>query len=125
MILDASALLAWVQNETGGDRVEMVLPRSSISTVNWSEVVQKLMRHDSGAADIRFGLEDMGMKIIPFSVEQAEICASLWLPSMSLGLSLADRVCLQLGMTTEKTVLTADRTWSNLDIPGINVEQIR
>jgi len=125
MILDASALLALIQNETGADRVEMVLPSSSISTVNWSEVVQKLMRHDSNAADIRFGLEDMGLKIIPFSVEQAELCASLWLPSMNLGLSLADRVCLQLGRVTGKTVLTADRAWSNLDVPEISVEQIR
>ncbi|MCF6236999.1 MAG: type II toxin-antitoxin system VapC family toxin [Gammaproteobacteria bacterium] len=125
MILDASALLALIQNEPGAERVQLELHHCSISAVNWSEVVQKLIRYDPDAANMRPALEEVGLKITPFSSEQAELCASLWLPCKNLGLSLADRICLQLGMSTGKTILTADTAWDKLDILEISIEQIR
>jgi len=42
MILDASALLAYLQQEPGCLQVERVLSVAFMSTVNWYEVVQKL-----------------------------------------------------------------------------------
>jgi PIN domain nuclease of toxin-antitoxin system len=42
MILDASALLALLQDEPGADKVQAVLHRAFISAVNWSDVVQRL-----------------------------------------------------------------------------------
>jgi PIN domain nuclease of toxin-antitoxin system len=125
MILDASALLAFLQNEPGAERVHELIHCCSISTVNWSEVVQKLIKHDPDAANIRPVLEESGLHIVPFSIEQAELCALLWTPGKNLGLSLADRVCLQLGMLTGEVVLTADKVWNELQIPEIKVEQIR
>ncbi|VAX08791.1 hypothetical protein MNBD_GAMMA26-1069 [hydrothermal vent metagenome] len=125
MILDASALLALLQSEPGAERVEAVLHSCSISAVNWSEVVQKLLRYDPDAANIRHDLEKTGLKIVSFTTEQAESCATLWSPCKHLGISLADRVCLQLGMSTREIVLTADTTWGGLDIPEIRVEQLR
>jgi len=53
MILDASALLALLQNEPGAEKVASVIGQSKMSSVNWSEVIQKLARHDSEAATIR------------------------------------------------------------------------
>ncbi len=49
-VIDASALLAYVYGEPGGDR----LPRLAgdlpvMSTVNWSEVVRKALRSGSAA----------------------------------------------------------------------------
>lgn len=125
MIVDASALMAMLQNEPGSDRVEAVIHECSISTVNWSEVVQKLMKYDSLAANIRPDLEEVGLKIVPFCAEQAEGCAALWEPCRNVGISLADRVCLQLGFMTGETILTADTGWDRLDLPGIRWEQIR
>ena len=43
-IVDASALLAAVHNEKGGDYVQQHIERCMISTINWSEVLQKLER---------------------------------------------------------------------------------
>ena len=40
-VLDASALLAYLQDEAGATAVEAVLSESVISSVNWSEVLQK------------------------------------------------------------------------------------
>ena len=41
-VVDASALLAWVQNENGGAVVEDLVERLVISTVNWIEVSQRV-----------------------------------------------------------------------------------
>jgi len=42
-VLDASALLAFLQGEPGSEDVEAALPDACISAVNWSEVVQKAL----------------------------------------------------------------------------------
>ena len=42
-VLDASALLAYVQDEPGADHVEKALARQvAISAANWAEVLSKL-----------------------------------------------------------------------------------
>jgi len=41
IVLDASALLAYLHEEPGADTVGAVIGESFISTVNWSEVMQK------------------------------------------------------------------------------------
>nr|CAA6819263.1 MAG: Unknown protein [uncultured Thiotrichaceae bacterium] len=125
MILDASALLALLQDEPGAEKVAAVIGHSKISAVNWSEVVQKLARHDSEAANIRPDIEALGLTIVPFSAEQAEITASLWSLTKPFGLSLADRVCLQLGISMKETVLTADSIWKKVDYPDLVVELVR
>ncbi len=47
-VVDASALLAFVQDEPGGSRLpELVGEESAMSAANWSEVVQKAARAGS------------------------------------------------------------------------------
>ena len=41
VVLDASALLAYLQREAGADIVKAALGEAVISTVNWAGVVQK------------------------------------------------------------------------------------
>ncbi len=125
MIIDASALLAMLQGETGGDVVESALATASISAINWSEVIQKLLRYDEGAISACHDLLLIGLKVIPFDVKQAELAAKLWLPHQHLGLSLADRACLQLGLQSGKTILTADKAWENIKNNEIKIKLIR
>lgn len=40
-ILDASALLAYLQDESGSEVVDKVLMHAIMNSVNWAEVVQK------------------------------------------------------------------------------------
>ena len=42
-VLDASALLAWLHGEPGLEIVEASLNRSVICSVNWAEVLQKII----------------------------------------------------------------------------------
>ncbi|HPY42223.1 MAG TPA: type II toxin-antitoxin system VapC family toxin [Thiolinea sp.] len=124
MVLDASALLALLQNETGSAQVHAALPKALISSVNWSEVIQKLSVFDPNASNIRLELEATGLKIVPFSAQHAELCAGLWVLTKPYGLSLGDRACIALGMQKKQDVMTADKIWEKLNLP-IKIEVIR
>lgn len=123
-ILDASALLAFLQNEPGCDQVEAALPEAVISSVNWAEVVQKSIAAGVNVEGLREDLEALGLRILPFTAEEAEIAAQLWQQTRQVGLSLGDRACLSVGIRLETMVLTADQIWTTLSLP-IAVHSIR
>ncbi len=79
IVLDASALLGFLQDEPGGDQVEAVLSEAVISSVNWTEVVQKSIAADVLIDGMREDLEALGIKVLPFTAEEAEIAGQLWL----------------------------------------------
>ncbi len=122
-VIDASALLAYIFDEPGGGR----LPRLAgdlpvISSVNWSEVVQKALQAGVAADAVRTACEEAGVGVIPFSVSQAEQAARLWAQTHSLGLSLSDRACLALAIETRAPALTADRTWGSVAVKDLQVK---
>lgn len=51
-----------------------------------------------------------------FEEDEAKICAELYSVGKSLGLSLGDRACLGLGLKLGLPILTADKTWSKLNL---------
>jgi ribonuclease VapC len=111
-VLDASALLAWLQDEPGAEVIEGELASSAISSVNWSEVLQKSLAHGVDVTGLRTDLEALGLTIVPFDVHDAERAARLWTPGSRL--SLADRACLALGLQHDLPVWTADRLWTQV-----------
>ncbi len=121
-ILDASALLAWLQNEPGATIVEETLAESAISSLNWSEVLQKSLAHGVDITGLRQDLEALGLVILPFDREAAEQAARLW--SAGSNLSLADRACLALGVQYAVPVLTADHLWTQVSV-GATVRLVR
>lgn len=123
-VLDASALLGFLQDEPGGDQVEAVLLEAAISSVNWAEVVQKSVAAGVPINGMREDLEALGVTILPFTAEEAEIAGQLWLQTRHAGLSLGDRACLGLGIRLQVPVLTADQIWTTLNLP-ITVHNIR
>lgn len=124
LILDASALLAWLQDEPGAASVEDSLPEAAISSINWSEVWQKALAHGVEVAGLRADLEALGLRIVPFDALDAEEAARLW--SAGHGLSLADRACLALGLRYQLPVWTADRAWESAGaVLGVEVKVIR
>lgn len=116
-VLDASALLAYLQDEPGYDVVEAVITNSVISSVNWSEVIQKSIANDVDVTEIRDDLQALGLSVMPFSAEQAEIAGSLWQQTKQKGLSLADRACLATAQQMRVPVLTTDCAWKDLSLP--------
>jgi PIN domain nuclease of toxin-antitoxin system len=124
VVLDASALLAFFQDEPGGDAVEGVIATSVISSVNWSEVIQKSVANAVDVTGMRDELQALGLTIIAFSADQAEIAGCLWPQTQHKGLSLADRACLATAQQMGIPVLTADRAWTELGLP-LDIRVIR
>lgn len=123
-VLDASALLAYLQDEPGCDVIEAVLAESVISSVNWAEVMQKSIAAGVSVDDMRDDLEALGLIVSPFTPEEAEIAGRLWQQTRQYGLSLGDRACLSLGIKLNVPVLTADQIWASLNLP-ITVHVVR
>lgn len=124
VVLDASAVLATVFNETGGDRVAAVAEASRLSAVNLAEVVQKLVDRGFGDDAIDAVLGDLPCHIEPFDVPTSVRAGLLRRSTRSAGLSLGDRACLALAQRLELPVLTADRAWADVDV-GVEIVLIR
>ena len=124
VVLDASALLAYLQDEPGGERVRAVLAQAVMSTVNWAEVVGKARDQGVDTQGLQEDLASLGLALEPFSSAQAELAGRSKEHTTRRGLSLGDRACLALGRDRGETVLTVDRAWMHLDL-GVDVEAIR
>lgn len=123
-VLDASALLTLLNAEKGADLVQELLPRAVISSVNLAEVVTRLSLLNIPEIEIHEILNPLGLEIIPFDEDQAFQAGVISKITQSLGLSLGDRACLALAVTTHKRVVTADRIWKDLKL-GIEIQLVR
>ncbi len=123
-LLDASALLAAVQNEQGSEKVMEQIDACLISSVNWSEVIQKLKHSGANAELIESNLKALGLTVIDFNEEDAKLAANLWQKGKEFGLSIADRACLASGIRLSIPIITADRIWTKLDTDA-EIEFIR
>lgn len=117
IILDASAILAVIFEESGADKVVPHLAVGGISTVNLSEVVTVALRKGAKIDDIQKFLSKLSLEIIPFETAQAYGAASLEPFAKSHDLSLGDRACLATGITLNRSVITADTRWGTLSLP--------
>jgi len=123
-VIDASALLALLNQEHGADAVEEHLEAAAISAVNWCETYGKLRQAGVGGEGLVAGFEETGIAIWPFDAEDARLAGELAGPTREAGLSLADRACLALATRLGVPAVTADRAWLALDI-GVEVIAIR
>jgi PIN domain nuclease of toxin-antitoxin system len=123
-VLDASALLAFLQGEDGSDLVEQALIAGACcSAANWSEVAQEVLSSGHNWELAATLLATYGLFIEPVTREDADLAARLWRPGSAL--SLGDRLCLALGARLGRPVLTADRQWAGLgDVPGAAIEVV-
>lgn len=122
--VDTSALLAMMQNAPGGSLVGVKLHYSAISTVNLCEVLEYSLAHNIPIAGMTDDLTILGLRIEPFTHEDAHRVAELGRNPRAAALSLSDRVCLALAQRLGVPALTADDSWKKLDI-GIEVQVLR
>lgn len=123
-ILDASALLAYLHREPGKEHIEGRIGEFCISSVNWSEVVQKSLARGVDVSKMIKFLRDLELTVEPFTDRQAETAAQLWPETRELGLSLADRACLSLALDKSLPLLTTDRVWKKLTLE-LDVQVLR
>ena len=113
-IIDASALLAYLQGEKGAEAAKQYCIEGVMSAVNLSEVFQKAIPH-KGTAIVQAIIQQAAIEIVPFSKDQARVAAELHQKTAGKGISFADRACLSLGVQLELPVVTADRQWKEVD----------
>jgi PIN domain nuclease of toxin-antitoxin system len=120
-VLDSSALLALILEEPGGDVVmAAVRDNASISAVNLSEVVTRLVRQNWTEAEIRESIGRFELRVDETPELVAWDAGLMSRVTSAFGLSLGDRYCLALARHLGLPVLTADRVWSQLDL-GVEV----
>jgi ribonuclease VapC len=123
-VLDASAVLALLNQEPGGELVQEALPEAVISTVNLSETVTRLAAKGMPESEIREVISLLGLESISFDEESAIQSGLLYPETHQAGLSSGDRACLVLARKFSAIALTADHAWEGLDI-GVEVSCIR
>ena len=123
-VLDASAVLALLQDEPGAMRVEEILPMSLISAVNLAEVVTKITEFGISDVDIVAQLDPLELEVEPFDRTLALHAGAMRAATRHLGLSLGDRACLATAATIGRVAVTADKAWAKLDL-DIPVELLR
>lgn len=120
-VLDASALLAYLKEEPGGDLVEELLAESSnMSAANWAEVLSKLAEEGDDIPLTIASFEEEGLLggnviVHPLDESQARRIATLRPVTREAGLSLADRACLALAHALDLPAYTADGAWRDVD----------
>jgi PIN domain nuclease of toxin-antitoxin system len=124
-VLDASALLALINNEQGSDLVAASIVDSSVGAANLAEVVGKLVDVGANAAGLRTILGTARVTIEPVTAADGEMAGALRGINGGRQLSLGDRCCLSLALRSDPPeVLTADRAWAALGLP-ITVRLLR
>ena len=109
-VLDASALLAFLQGEPGADVVETAMENAAVcGAANWSEIAQKIHAADRDWDLVKALLMSYDLQVEPVTSADAELAARRW--RRGEGRSLADRLCLALGERLDADILTADTHW--------------
>lgn len=124
-VLDTSAVLALIKDETGGDIVGPLVSDSIISAVNFSECVAKMVDWNPAEPERAHSvLHLLGLNVIPFDIDLARRAGELRATTRKAGLSFAERACLALAAREGLPAVTADRRWSGLGT-GAEIRLIR
>lgn len=116
-VLDASALLALLNNEPGATEVEKVLSYSVISAINASEVIAELYtKLNIAPKEGKEMIYTIISEVLDFTLDMAMETAALRKKTAKFGLSLGDRACLALGAHLSLPIYTADKIWKDLDL---------
>ncbi|MDB5712570.1 MAG: twitching motility protein PilT [Sphingomonas bacterium] len=126
IVLDASALLALLRDEPGGDEVADVLNDSHMCVVNLAEVTSHFVHNDMPPNEVDAMLRPLPVTLVEADAELARVAGHLRAVTSKAGLSLGDRFCLALAMREGLPAWTADRQWASVaQNIGVDVVVIR
>lgn len=118
VVLDASAILAFLFEEPGAATVQGAVGRALVSAVNWAEIAQACLGRGADPVAARTALTKIGLEIVPLDVADAEAAAAMRERTRPFGLSLADRCCLALAARHDLPALTTDTAWVDATTPA-------
>jgi ribonuclease VapC len=124
IVLDASAIIAVIQSEPGGDLVLDLKTKPLVSTVNIVEARTKLFDFGHTAAQVDELMKLVDMIEVDFTSAQSRIASGMRDTTRHAGLSLGDRACLALAVEKNAVAMTTDQQWAKVDV-AVRVELIR
>lgn len=127
-VLDASAVLAFLQGEPGESMVRQALQSGHcvVSAANQAEVIAKALDRGADSEAIKTILTKLAYSVIDIKAEDGMQAGWMRAQTRHIGLSLGDRLCLAAAQRLKAKVLTADRPWVAMAEPlGIDICCIR
>jgi PIN domain nuclease of toxin-antitoxin system len=125
VVLDASAILAYLQEERGAENLtNEILDHAVVSTVNLAEVQSKLVKKGRAPEEAWEEILSVVKAEEPFTSDQARITGDLITMTEKYGLSLGDRSCLALAIALKAPVYTTEQVWRELKV-GVPIHVIR
>lgn len=128
ILLDASAILAFLQGEPGEEVVRQALQSGHcvVSAANQAEVIAKALDHGGAPDAIKTILAELAYTVLDIKAEDGAQAGWMRAHTRAIGLSLGDRLCLAVAQRLKAKVLTADRPWLALAEPlGMDIRCIR
>ena len=128
IILDASAVIAFLQREPGHAAVEQALQsdRCVVSAANQSEIISKALDRGVTLEAIVSILAELPYVVLDLKVEDGVQAGLMRLPTRAAGLSLGDRLCLATARRLQAQLVTADRAWLSVaETLGLDIQCIR
>lgn len=123
MVVDASALIAYLRHETGYKQVERLLLKGGLflSSLNRTEIKGKLVGMGVFTAkqidEALANLEEL-LEVTPFDTKQSDVAAYYYARRHPYNLSLGDCACLALAEVKNVSIVTAEAAWAKLpDLP--------
>lgn len=123
-VLDASAIIAAIRGEKGGELVFEIDGLPFVSTVNIVEARSKLFDFGHSLEDVERLMEMVDMVEVDFTSAQSRIASGMRDTTRHAGLSLGDRACLALAVEKNAVAMTTDQQWGKVDV-AVRVELIR
>jgi predicted nucleic acid-binding protein len=121
-VLDASALIRYLDNEPGAERIDAIIgeclagrARSFVSAIQWGEVAGNVRKRFGALQELQAmnGLQATEVEIVSASAEQAVRAADL---KVDRKISYADAFALDLAMQSgEHVLVTADYGFKVVD----------
>ena len=131
LVLDSSALLAYLQEEDGADEVEQALlgastagTRHLITSVNWAEILcaaARQVRYED-VADVAAAVDQLPVQMVEVGRDLSVIAAGF---KCERGLGLADAYAAALAMLLDVPLMTTDADFDALGAQGLKVRRIR
>lgn len=116
-VLDASALLAFLQGEIDDDAID--LDRAVLNTVNLAEVVRRSALRGDETETLLEELLLLGLEVAPFGADEGLAAGRLASRLQGSGLAFGALACLATAKVRRGTAVTTDRRWAGLgvDVP--------
>lgn len=127
-VLDASAILAFLQGEPGADVVLKALESDScvVSAANQAEIISKSLDHGLTFSTLQVLLDELDYSVVELTAADGVAAGAMRAKTRHLGVSLGDRLCLAIGQRLGAKVLTADRPWLKVaKFLGVSIQCIR